>query len=175
MAPSRFLVALLLVVSTGAAGLMGAAGCADTDPNYGSPESIRGRTVVFPGADPTPAPAGEGGTTTTKTPAQLFGELYNGAGAATGIKTTCAGGGCHSPAGGGVTLFVAADEAAAYAIFKAKNYKDQTIPQPKGFFTKGGHSGPALTAAQLTVAKAWAEAETSAGGGATPVADAATE
>jgi hypothetical protein len=169
-------VALFFVVTTCAASAVGAAGCADTDPNYGSPESIRGRSVTFPGAEPTtPEPAGEGGTTTVKTPAQLFGELYNGVGAATGIKTTCAGGGCHSPAGGGVTLFVATDEAAAYVIFKEKNYKDQTLPQPKGFFTKGGHSGPALTAAQLTVAKAWAVAETAAGGGTTPVADAATD
>lgn len=174
MAPSRFTLRLLFVVTAAAGCAAAAVGCSDTDPNYGSPESIRGRKIVFPGAVTPPAASDSGTPGVPKTAAALFGELYNGVGAAAGITATCAGAGCHSPNGGGVTLFLGANEATAYAIFKEKNYKDITIPAPKGFFLKPQHSGPPLTADQATVGKAWAAAET-AGGGATPVADAGAD
>jgi len=174
MATRRSTVALFFVV---AAGVAAAAGCADEDPNYGAPESIRGRTIKFPGADPVAEPATDGGVVSTKTAAQLFTDLYNGAGGSPGIKSACAGPGCHSPGGGGVTLFVGTDEASALVIFKAKGYKD--IELPNGFYKKGTNAtthaaGAAMQPPLAAIGKAWAAAET-AGGGATPVADAAAE
>lgn len=149
---------------------IGLGACSDSDPRYGTPEAIKGRKVPFPTAQTTdPGTDTDGGGTTTKTPAQLFGVLYNGATPDDALKSTCTP--CHATGGNGVTLFIADSEANAYKVFQDHDYKDLTIPQPKGFFTKGAHTGPALTAAQQTAAKKWADAE-KAGGGTTPTPEA---
>ena len=171
---------LLILGCSSAAAFAGATGCVDEDPNYGSPGAIRGRTINYGGGAVVEPPAdSEGGVAITKSAAQLFTDLYNGTGGNAGIKGVCGGPGCHSPGGGGITGFVGTDEASALAIFKAKGYKD--IEAPTGFYKKGtgavSHAaGPVMQPQLAAIGKAWAAAETAAGGGGvTPVADAAAE
>lgn len=158
----RHTVALFLVTGIGAGVALFA--CADTDPNFGKPESIRGRTIDYGTPVATDTDAGTSGAAPT-TPQGLFNVLYNGATAADGIKTTCTP--CHATGGTGGVLFVAGNATDSYKVFQDKGFKDLTIPAPHGFFTKGAHSGPALTATQQAAAKAWSAAEI-AGGGTTP-------
>jgi hypothetical protein len=167
MRSSRHTVALLLVtaIATGVALFA----CSDGDPNYGKPESIRGRTIDYGTPVATDTDSGTTSSGGAKTPQDLFNVLYNGATAADGIKTTCSP--CHATGGTGVTLFVADGAANAYKVFQTNNFKDLALPKPKGFFTKGAHSGPALTTTQAAAATAWSKAEIAAGGS-TPIADA---
>lgn len=143
--------------------------CSDTDPKYGPPEAIRGRQIDYGIEAPAPEPTAEGGTTATKTPQDLFNDLYATIqGVGEGSKCTP----CHAPAGTGVTFFIGTGAADAYTIFKTKGYQD--ITKPNSFYTKGSHTGPALTPAQQTLTKAWATAETAGGtgGGTTTPTDA---
>ncbi|MBA3376567.1 MAG: hypothetical protein H0U00_12295 [Actinobacteria bacterium] len=161
---------VLAVVASTACGL---SACSDTDPRYGTPEAIKGRKVPFPtgtAAEVETDADTDGGGTTQKTPQQLFGVLYNGVGGEDAVKSTCSP--CHAPAGTGVTFFVGTDEASAYKIFQDKNYKDTAVPQPKGFFTKGLHTGPALTPNQQAATRKWAAAESAGGTGGTMTPDA---
>ena len=163
MVLTRRRVLLVSCAFAAVAAMAAGSGCADTDPKYGPPEAIRGRQIDF-GID--------GGTTVTptegggnQTPRQLFTPLR------ASILLTCTP--CHQAGGAGVTFFVGATEDESYATFKAHNYQDLTIPQPKGFFTKGAHTGPALTADQKTLTTNWSKAELAAGG--TPEAGAPTD
>lgn len=157
-----FFLALLGVGTTAAS-----AGCADTDPRYGTPESIRGRKIDFGldgGVDDTPPPPAGA------TPRSLFTAIYtkiNGGGGATACTP------CHAAGGQGGVAFVAATEDAAYAFFKApaQNYQNLTAAPLHSFYNKGQHVGPPLDAAEKAATKAWADAENAAGGGA-PVTDA---
>lgn len=168
MRSGRSTVALVLVTALGTG--VALFGCSDGDPNYGKPESIRGRTIDY-GTPVAATPTDGGGTSSggAKTPQDLFNVLYNGATVADGIKTTCTP--CHATGGTGITLFVADGATNAYKVFQTANFKDLTLPKPHGFFTKGAHSGPALTTTQEAAAKAWSQAEIAAGGS-TPIADA---
>jgi hypothetical protein len=169
MRSARHTVALFLVTAFGTG--VALFGCSDADPNYGKPESIRGRTINY--GTPVATTPTDGGTSSSgggaKTPQDSFNVLYDGATVADGIKTTCTP--CHATGGNGVTLFIAGNAADAYKVFQASNFKDLTLPKPKGFFTKGAHTGPALTTTQEAAAKAWSQAEIAAGGS-TPIADA---
>lgn len=158
---------VLGVVGAGAA----AVGCSDTDPKFGPPEAIRGRKIDYGVEAPDPAPADGGGTPGgAKTPEQLFNAVYATiTGTGDGSKCTP----CHAPGGTGVTFFVGTSAADGYAIFKTKGYQDLT--KANGFYTKGAHTGPALTAEQKTLTKTWADAEVAGGGGASAPADAGTD
>jgi hypothetical protein len=140
-------------------GISGAsAACSDTDPRYGPPEAIRGRTIDYGIDEPAQATdAGGGGGAKTAQPS--FNDLYATI-TGTGEGSKCTG--CHSPGGAGVTFFVSTGAVEAYAIFKNKGYQDLT--KPNSFATKGAHSGPALTKAQKALAKTWSDAEAAGGG-----------
>jgi hypothetical protein len=147
---------LVLVVLGGVAGA-GAAACSDTDPRYGPPEAIRGRTIDY-GTGATPATDSGGGTGTPKTAPAAFADLYaTFAGAAAGSKCTP----CHAPGGTGGAFFVATDATSSRAFFLMSGW--QNITAPSTFATKGAHSGPALTAEQKTLTKTWSDAEKAAG------------
>jgi hypothetical protein len=157
-------VALFLTVfgSVLGAALFGV-GCADTDPNYGPPEAIKGREIEFGNTSGGMMTTTDSGGTTGKSARELFTPLRASA------KNSCSP--CHDPNGTktGITFFVGNDENDAYMIWKAKNYQD--ITAPRTFYTRGAHTGPALTADQKTLCEQWAAAE-KAGGGGTPVTDA---
>jgi hypothetical protein len=162
---SRFVFMVALAAGVGAT----AGACSDSDPRYGTPEAIRGRKIPFPAATDTDT-ANTGGTDAggetgaAKTPAELFGVLYNGATAEDALKTTCAP--CHTPGNIGIVFFLGTDQASAYKSFQDNNYKDLAAPKPKGFFTKGAHTGPALTPAQEAATKKWSAAEIAGAGAA---------
>ena len=148
---------LLLGASVGAA----ATACSDTDPNYGPPESIRGRTIDY--GTTTTSGTDSGGTTgTPKTAVTAFADLYaTFAGAANGTKCTP----CHAAGGTGGKFFVATDATSSRAFFLAEGYQD--IAKPNSFATKGQHSGNPLTADQKALVKTWSDLEKAAGGGTT--------
>jgi hypothetical protein len=148
-----------------------AAGCTDEDPNYGPPEAIRGRMIDF-GLDASTGttPTGEGGGGGPTTPRGLFTPLH------TSIMGTCTP--CHQAGGSGTIPFVGKSEDDSYSLFKTNNFQNLTVPAPNGFFLKGLHTGPALTADQQALTKAWSAAELAGGtgtpdsGAPAPVADA---
>ena len=149
---------MLLAASAGAA-------CSDTDPNYGAPEAIRGRTIDY--GTPTTAGTDAGASTGAKTPVMAFADLYaTFAGAATGTKCTP----CHAAGGTGGKFFVATDATSSRAFFLANGYQD--IAKPNTFATKGQHSGNPLTADQKTLVKTWSDLEKAAGTGTTTTPDA---
>lgn len=133
--------------------------CSDTDPNFGPPEAIRGRTIDYGIDVPATTPVDGGSTGGAKTPMEAFNDLYATIqGVGEGSKCTP----CHAPGGTGVTLFVGTSATDAYAIFKSKGYQD--ITKPNTFYTKGQHSGSPLTPAQQTLAQAWSAAEAAGSG-----------
>jgi hypothetical protein len=157
MGARRLAVVLFLLRGGSAAAAMTA--CSDTDPRYGPPEAIRGRQIDYGTATPTETDAG-GTPGTPKTAPQAFADLYaTFAGAANGSKCTP----CHAAGGTGGKFFVATDATSSRAFFLANGYQD--ITKANTFFTKGAHSGPALTADQKTLAKTWSDAEKTAGTG----------
>ncbi len=148
---------MLVAASAGAA----ASACSDTDPNYGTPEAIRGRTIDY--GTPTNAGTDSGGSTVAKTTVTAFADLYaTFAGAGTGTKCTP----CHAAGGTAVGKnFVATDAPSSRAYFLSAGYQD--IAKPNTFATKGQHSGNPLTAAQKTLVKTWSDLEKAAGTGTT--------
>jgi hypothetical protein len=157
MASRRFMVALLLVVATGGASAA-AMGCADTDPNYGPPEAIRGRKIDFgtaaPAADAAPEPVTEGGTPVVKTGRQQFTTVF------AAVQPPC--GSCHLAGTSGAKIFFGPDEAATYTLFKAAGYDKAN----SAFYVKPQHLGPPLDAAQKKLVEAWVAAEAAGGGAA---------
>jgi len=148
----RATVAFLLVTaSTALAAVTGGAGCADTDPNYGPPQGIRGREIDFgTGAAPaTPTP--EGGVTPTKSAPEAFADLFATLG-------TCSG--CHGATQ--VPVFVKATSEDTRAEFKKEGYDTLAT---SAFYLKPQHTGPALTAAQKKLTELWSAAEAAAGKG----------
>ena len=157
----RRLVLVVVVVSS-LVGAAAASGCADTDPHYGPPEAIRGRSIDFgdAGSSGTVTPTAEGGAQPTAARA-AFDKLY------ASFNPTCSG--CHAPNGIGSVKFSPPSKDESYKIFQDQNYKNLTRTPP-GFYNKGSHSGgggPALTAAQQALTQTWSTAE-SAGGTTTP-------
>jgi len=156
MRASRLTVVFLLLLGGGTGA--GATACSDSDPHYGPPEAIRGRKIDY-GTSTTPDTDAGGTPGTPKTAPAAFADLYaTFAGTADGAKCTP----CHAAGGTGVKLFVATDATTSRTFFLANGYQDITLPST--FATKGAHSGPALTAAQKTLTKTWADAEKAAGG-----------
>jgi len=156
------MVAVGVLACTGAVGLLAA--CSDTDPHYGAPDGIRGRTIDYgtPAMMTTP-PASDGGTTTTLTPQEAFHAVYMS------VSGSC--GTCHLAGTSGAPIFFGADEASTYTKFKAAGY-DKAGSR---FYIKPAHTGPALTTAQKTLMDAWIAAEAAGGGSSTPpVMDAGT-
>ena len=152
---------VLLAFLFGAALTATAAGCADTDPHYGTPESIRGRKIDFGidgGApvDTTPPPPGA-------TPRSLFTPIYKSITIGGGDAIVCTP--CHAAGGQGGAPFAAATEDAAYAYFKMAKYNDLAAPKLHSFYNKGQHTGNPLSATQKAATKTWADAENAAGGG----------
>jgi mono/diheme cytochrome c family protein len=143
---------VLLNAALAVAASLGSAGCADTDPNYGPPQGIKGREVDF-GTGPapaTPAPNVEGGVTpTTKSAPEAFAELFATLG-------TCSG--CHGAAQ--VPVFVKATAEDTRAEFKKQGY--DTIATSR-FYLKPQHTGPGLTAAQKKLTETWSAAEAASG------------
>ncbi len=139
--------------------------CSDGDPKYGPPDAIRGRTINYGVEVPKADTLADGGTGSgaTKTPQQLFNDLYLTI-TGTGAGTKCTP--CHEPGGIGVTLFVGTSSSTSYAIFKTNGYQD--LAKVNAFYTKGQHTGNPLTPAQQALAKAWSVAE-AAGGTPSPV------
>jgi hypothetical protein len=159
MRARRFLILVLLGGVAGA----GAAACSDGDPHYGPPEAIRGRTIDYGTGATADTDSGGGGTGTPKTAPAAFADLYaTFAGAANGSKCTP----CHAVGGTSGAAFVATDATSSRAYFLTNGW--QNITAPGSFATKGAHSGPALTAEQKTLTKAWSDAEKAGGGTATP-------
>ena len=154
-------IVFLLLLGASAAAL--ATACSDTDPRYGPPEAIRGRTVDYGNGNTPAATTDAGGTPgTPKTAAAAFDDLYaTFAGTAAGTKCTP----CHATGGTGGKFFVATDAASSRAFFLANGYQD--VAKPNSFATKGQHSGNPLTAGQQTLTKTWADAEKAGGGGTT--------
>lgn len=138
-----------------------AGGCADTDPNYGKPDAIRGRTIDYgTSSGGTTTPTDSGGA--PRSARQLFADLH----------TTFAGGSgtclpCHNTNTGGQTPFAVPDVDASYGIFKQKMYN--VLATPNSFYTRGKHGGPELTPAQKSLTEQWSAAEAAGG---TPIADA---
>ncbi len=142
-------VSVLLVMLAAAAGvgsLAGAAGCADTDPNYGPPQAIKGRVIDFGGAS-TPAPSTDGGAVvpTTKSAPDAFADLFATLG-------TCSG--CHGATQ--MPVFVKATSEQTRAEFLKEGYATLTS---SAFYLKKQHSGPELTAAQKNLTQLWSAAE----------------
>ena len=152
------MVAFGLLACSVTTGLVAA--CSDTDPHYGTPDAIRGRTIDYgtPAMMDTPMP--EGGTTTKLTPQQAFAAVY------ASVNPSC--GSCHLSGTSGAPIFFGADEAGTYTKFKAAGY-DKAGSR---FYVKPAHTGPALTAAQKKLMDAWIAAEAAGGGTTTPPADA---
>ena len=141
-------VTVVLVLLT--AGAAAALGCADTDPNYGPPQAIKGRTVDF-GTGGTPAPATDAGPVVATKPApEAFADLFATLG-------TCKG--CHGATQ--VPVFVKATSEETRAFFKTEGYDTLTS---SAFYLKQPHLGPALTPAQKTLTELWAAAEAAAKG-----------
>ncbi len=152
------MVAVGLLACFGAAGVLAA--CSDTDPHYGAPDGIRGRTIDYGTPAMMTPPAAEGGTTTTLTPQQAFHAVYMS------VSGSC--GTCHLMGTSGAPIFFGADEGTTYTKFKAAGY-DKAGSR---FYIKPSHTGPALTAAQKTLMDAWIAAEAAGGGGGGGGADA---
>ena len=158
-------VACVLALFGAAVIVAAAAGCADTDPRYGTPEAIRGRNIDF-GIDAGSAPPAEGGGSLSAR--QSFSALYK---TFAGTGATCLP--CHAAGGSGSLKFAPPVEADSYKIFKDSSYQDLT--KANGFYTKGVHSGgggPALTAEQKTLTESWSAAEKKEGSSVQPPADA---
>jgi mono/diheme cytochrome c family protein len=136
--------------------LVSAAGCSDTDPNYGPAGAITNYTPIQGGT--TPAPAGDAATAAD--PKTAFKAVFDG-------TTGCAG--CHIAGGAAVlagsgdkyVFYTTGDVNASYTMFKAKNFHLANSI----FYTKGLHNGPALTDAQKAAVDAWVKAEASGAGG----------
>lgn len=145
-------VLVLLTAFAVLASLAGGLGCADTDPNYGPPQGIRGREIDFgTGTAPAPAPTGEGGATTpTKGAPEAFVDLFATLG-------TCAG--CHGAAQ--LPVFVKATSELTRAEFKKEGY--DTLAS-SAFYLKKQHGGPELTPAQKKLTELWVAAEAAAKG-----------
>lgn len=145
-------VACVLALFGAAASAAAAAGCADTDPRYGTPEAIRGRSIDF-GIDAGSAPPAEaGGNLSARDSFSALYKTFAGSGA------TCLP--CHAAGGNGSLKFAPPVEADSYKIFKDSNY--QNLTKANAFYTKGVHSGgsgPGLTAAQKTLTESWSAAE----------------
>ena len=136
---------VLLTASAGLASLAGATGCADTDPNYGPPQAIKGREIDFGGAS-TPAPTTDGGAVVpTKSAPAAFADLFATLG-------TCSG--CHGAAQ--VPVFMKATSEQTRAEFLKEGYDTLTSSI---FYLKKQHSGPELTPAQKTLTQLWSAAE----------------
>lgn len=144
-----------------------AAGCADTDPHYGTPESIRGRKIDYGTGTAADVPATEAGAGAT--PRSLFSPIYKSITAGGGDSTVCTP--CHGLNGQGGAPFAPPSEDAAYTYFKAQKYNDLMQPKLHSFYNKGQHTGNPLSATQKAATKLWADAENAAGG-TTPPADA---
>ena len=145
-------VLVLLTAAAGLASLGGGTGCADSDPNYGPPQAIKGRAVDFgTGTAPTPTSAGDGGAVVPTKPApEAFADLFATLG-------TCSG--CHGATQ--VPVFVKATSEETRAEFKKEGYDALTT---SAFYLKKQHSGPELTPAQKTLTQLWAAAEAAAKG-----------
>jgi mono/diheme cytochrome c family protein len=128
--------------------LLLAAGCAEDDPPYGAPDSIRGRVVEF---GPSTSPAVEAGAGAGAR------ELFT-ANVYPSIRPTCAS--CHTAGGTGPT-FLGADADASLSTLKTKGY-DRANSQ---LVAMGKHTGPALTPAQLAMIAEWHAAEARGDGG----------
>ena len=145
-------VLVLLTAGAGLAGLAGGTGCADTDPNYGPPQAIRGRTIDFGtgGSTPAPTPNDGGAVVPTKPAPEAFADLF-------ATLSTCSG--CHGATQ--VPVFVKATSEETRAEFKKEGYDTLTS---SAFYLKKQHSGPELTPAQKTLTELWAAAEAAAKG-----------
>jgi hypothetical protein len=164
MRSGRLRVAFLLLLGASAGA---ATACSDTDPHYGPPEAIRGRTIDY-GTGTTSGTDSGGGTGTPKMAVTAFADLYaTFAGNAEGTKCTP----CHATGGTAVgKYFVATDATSSRAYFLSEGYQD--IAKANTFATKGQHSGNPLTAGQKTLAKTWSDLEKAAGGGTTTMPEA---
>jgi cytochrome c553 len=141
---------VLLTAAAGLAGLAGGTGCADTDPNYGPPQAIKGREIDFGGGS-TPAPAADAGpVVATKSAPEAFADLF-------ATLATCSG--CHGMAQ--APVFVKATSEETRAEFLKEGYDTLTS---SAFYLKKPHSGPELTAAQKTLTQLWSAAEAKAKG-----------
>jgi len=144
-------VLVLLTAFAALASLAGEVGCADTDPNYGPPQGIRGREIDFgTGSGSGTAPAGEGGAATPKGAPEAFADVFATLG-------TCTG--CHGATQ--VPVFVKATSELTRAEFKKQGY--DTLAS-SAFYLKKQHVGPELTPAQKKLTELWAAAEAAARG-----------
>lgn len=135
-------------------GFAAAMGCSDTDPNYGPAGAISNYSPIQGG---TPAPAGDAATPAD--PKTAFKAVFD----ATANCVSChtAGGTAATPASGDRYIFYAGSADASYPLFKAKSFQLANSL----FYTKGPHSGPALSDAQKAAIDAWVKSEAAGGGG----------
>jgi hypothetical protein len=152
----RTLALVMMTLAAGLPGSVGSAGCQEPDPNYGSPQVLKGREVDFgtdAGAAPVPEAAPSG-----KPANELFAELFvtmTDTGQAKG--STCLP--CHGTTQAPVFMAATAEE--TRTKFKAAGYEKLATSR---FYLKGAHTGRELTPAQKTLTQQWAAAE--AGGSA---------
>jgi hypothetical protein len=84
------------------------------------------------------------GTTAPQAPADLFASTVFPS-----LNGTC--GACHASGASGAPVFIGADAASTYTLFKNRGFAQGNSL----LLTKGQHEGPALTAQQVSLVNAW--------------------